>query len=246
MGRGRYTRKRRTSGQSLADERVAQLARALGRSLRDARLAARRTQREAAMDAGIAQSTWSAMERALAATLSLRVWMRATHAVGADLHAYLDQVSAAQRPRDSVHLRHQELLASVASEGGWRVRPEAETGSGFADLVLARPGDAALIEIWDWVPDVGDAFRSWRRKREHLEASHVTEDDVRVSGLWVLRGTRRNRTLLRDHPALFRAQFPGSGAAWLGALSDPSRPMPLEPAILWVSVDGRRLWPARL
>jgi hypothetical protein len=235
---------------------VRQLAAALGRSLREARLAAGRSQRLAAADAGIAQSTWSVMERGLAANLSWRVWMRATHAVGADLHAYLDHASAAQRPRDSVHLRHQELVARIATRGGWKPRPEVETGSGFADLVLRRSGETAsetaseiaLIEVWDWLPDVGEAFRSWRRKLERLEATRQPRqpgDEARVSGAWVLRATRRNRTLLREHPALFRAQFPASGAAWLTALTVPSRPMPLEPAILWVSVDGTTVWPAR-
>jgi transcriptional regulator with XRE-family HTH domain len=251
MATGRFTRRRKTASQALADERALQLAIALGRALREARLAAGLGQARAAVQAGIAQSTWSAMERGRAASFSWVVWMRATHAFGADLHAYLERTSAAGRPRDSVHLRYQELVARLAARGRWTVQPEADTGNGFADLVLGRrsgtTSEKALIEVWDWLADVGDAFRSWRRKLERLEAQTQAQEERRwrLSGVWVLRATRRNRSLLREHPALFRAQFPGSGAAWLASLGDPTHAMPSETALLWASVTGDRFWSAR-
>ena len=255
MPPGRFTRRRRTASQALADERTAELAAAMGRALKEARLAGGFRQAQAAAAAGIAQSTWSAMERGRGASLSWRVWMRATHALGSDLHTYLERTSAASRPRDAVHLRHQELVAGMAASGGWTVRPEAESGSGFADLLLERTsatgvGEVCLVEVWDWLPDVGDAFRSWQRKLAHLEArvrAGANEDRAaRLGGAWVLRATSRNRALVRDHPALFRAQFPGDPGAWLTALVDSARPLPPAPVLVWVSVSGDRLWAARL
>ncbi|MEO6350453.1 MAG: hypothetical protein ABIP53_07360 [Candidatus Limnocylindrales bacterium] len=44
----------------------------------------------------------------------------------------------------------------------------------------------------------------------------------------------------------FHARFPGSGHAWLAALGEPTNPMPNDPALLWVTVRGDRLYPARM
>lgn len=107
---------------------------------------------------------------------------------------------------------------------------------------LARANALALVEIWDWFADVGDAFRSWDRKLERLTARH----DRGVSGCWAVRATRRNRELVAAHATLFAARFPGSGTAWLAALADPQHAMPERPAFLWVTVRGYRLFAARL
>jgi hypothetical protein len=183
------------------------------------------------------------MERGKAAGMSLRVWVRATDAVGADLHAYLERVSGAERPRDAAHLKHQELVASTAAEGGWHPMVEHGLGgAGVADLLLGRAEERALIEIWTWFADVGDAFRSWDRKLEAIGA----RAESAVSGCWAVRATSRNRELVTAHATLFAARFPGSGPAWIEALTNPARPMPDWPAMLWVAVGGDRLFAARL
>ena len=182
------------------------------------------------------------MERGHGSNVSLRVWVRASNAVDADLRVYLERASAAHQPRDAVHLRHQELVARTAQPGSWQ--PMAEQGlggAGVADLLLGRPGELALVEVWDWFADVGDAFRSWDRKLERLAA----RDDEQVSGCWAVRATRRNRALIRTHATLFTARFPGSGTAWLAAFADPQQPMPGQPALVWVSVSDDRLIAAR-
>jgi hypothetical protein len=175
--------------------------------------------------------------------MSLRVWVRSSKAVGADLRAYLERATGADAPRDAVHLRHQELLARTAASGGWQSRPEHRLGgAGVADLVVSRRDELALIEVWDWFADVGDAFRSWDRKLENLQA----QTDTRVSGCWIVRATQRNRQLIAAHRTMFGARFPGGGAAWLNALSARQCPMPATPALLWVTVGGQRLFAARL
>lgn len=247
MSTGRYSRRRRTPAQKRADDRADQLATFLGRGLRESRASQAATQRQASDEAGLAQATWSELERGQGANMSLRVWVRATQATDSDLRAYLERGSMATAPRDAVHLRHQELVARTARGGGWMTEPEAVLEAGgdrsqVADLLLRRSREAALVEIWDWLADVGAAFRSWDRKLGRLAAS---SDDA-VAGCWVLRATRRNRALVSEHPALFAARFHGSGTAWLAALHDPSRPMPTEPALLWVTVRADRLYPARL
>lgn len=237
----RYTRSRRTPRQVRADARADQLATFLGRALRNGRTAADATQAAMAEVAGISQSCWSDLERGAGASVSLRVRVRAASAVNSDLRAFLETVSATSPPRDAVHLRHQELVASIATRGGWKVTPEQRVaGSGVADLLLTREGRTALVEIWNWLADVGDAFRSWDRKIERLRST-----DPAASGCWAIRATRRNRQLVGDHRTLFAARFPGSAVAWLRAIESRSSPMPDPPTLLWVSVRGDRLIAAR-
>jgi transcriptional regulator with XRE-family HTH domain len=254
---GRNNRRATVAGP--ADRHSADLAGRLGAALRDRRRRARLTQSEAAARAGLSQSTWSDLENGRDARYTLATWDRAAHGVGTSLNAYLPETSAADQPRDAVQLRAQELVISTAISGGWHGLPEEqidrEAGkSRFADVLLARPrhqpSEIALIEIIDWFEDVGAPMRDWPRRVEAVErraiASMFGDQAVpRVSGCWLIRATRRNRELVADHANLFRNRFPGSGRAWLAALGDTAKQMPGEPGLLWVSVDGTRIWPMR-
>lgn len=251
----RRSRVRRSREQVAADERARTLAGALGRSVRDARHRKNRTQRAVAGAAAVAQSTVSELERGRGSCVSLRVWCRVARAAGTDLRAYLEATSAADGPRDAVHLRHQELIVRTAAHGGWMALPEApidadRSRSRAADVLLRRGQEHALIDVWDWFDDVGAAFRAWDRRISRVGAITISrapvsdEQPPRVCGCWVVRSTLRNRRLVADHGALFAARFPGSGSAWLAALST-SRSMPADPAILWVAVRGDRLWAVR-
>jgi transcriptional regulator with XRE-family HTH domain len=214
------------------------------------------SQRQAAEIAGISPSAWSYLEIKRAGRTTLATWNRAAVALGSGLKAYLAELSAADLPRDLVHLRHQELVIRTAKTGGWRALPEEpidrDVGkSRSADVLLQRPLEYALIDVWDWFDDVGAPARQWRRRLDAVEryaiARMVGDDPLpRVGGIWVVRATQRNRQLLRDHRNFFVALFPGSGAAWLAALTSRTAPMPAESALLWVTVKGDRLYPAHL
>ncbi len=146
----------------------------------------------------------------------------------------------------------------TAAGGGWRAQPERAIDldpgrSRAADVILARIHELALVDVFDWIDDGGEALRSWDRRLATVEARAIAlappDSDaatLHVSGLWVLRATRTNRRLVAEHRSLFQARFPSSGAAWLRALSDPKGPMPQAPALLWINVGGDRLYPARL
>jgi transcriptional regulator with XRE-family HTH domain len=242
-----------------ADRHAAELAGRLGRALKDARVLRGMTQARAAERAGLAQTTWSKLERDLDPRFTLATWDRAAHAVGTTLSAYLPQASSADQPRDAVHLRNQELALRKAKPGGWRGAPEQAldrdlTRSRHGDLVLSRHRAGAsewcLIEVVDWVSDVGESVRDFDRRLAALDrfaVARMRADAVpRSGGIWLLRATARNRRLVADHHEFFRGRFPGSGRAWLAALTDPAAPMPREPALLWVDVGGTRIFAARL
>ncbi|MGH2407960.1 MAG: helix-turn-helix domain-containing protein [Candidatus Limnocylindrales bacterium] len=250
-------RARRTPTQAAADRRADDVATYLGRALRDARRQTRKTQAEVASIAGVSPSLPSGMERGRGASVSLLVWTRVARAANSDLRAYLELATAADQPRDAVHLRAQELIVRTAEGGGWRAQPERAIDldparSRAADVVLTRRWELALVEIFDWIEDLGEAFRSWDRRIATVEARAIAlttpgadATELRVSGVWVLRATRANHRLVADHRSLFKARFPGSGTAWLRALTDEAAPMPPDPALLWITVTGDRLHAAR-
>lgn len=254
MGR-RKRDSRRTAPQAAADRAADDLARELGKALRLARQQRGLTQAAAAQLAGMTQSTWSYLELGGDGRGTFATWNRAAMAVGGRLRGYLQEVSAASLPRDSVHLRGQELVLRISAGGGWHGLPEVPLGrdartSRMGDVVLRRHYEYALVELIDFFPDVGAAGRDWPRRLEALERYAIARmgDDVvpRVSGLWIVRATRRNRQLVNDHRHFFRALLPGSSVAWLAALKDRDAPMPGEAGLAWVSVPGDRLFPARL
>lgn len=150
---------------------------------------------------------------------------------------------------------------TTAKPGGWRPLPEEQLdrearSSRWIDVLLERrhphaPTEYCSCEIWDWMADVGGSVRDFSRRLDGLDrygVAHMHGDDPLplASGFWLLRATRRNRQLVAEHRNFFHARFPGSGRAWLAALTDAAAPMPTEPALLWVSVDGRRVFASRL
>ena len=182
-------------------------------------------------------------------------------AVGQQLAAFLEDVPGTDRPRDYEHLKRQQLIIELAGRGGWLAIPElaidpAWTHSRSVDVLLERPStrEAIVVEVWDFFDDVGAAVRGLDGKVGALSQRHATaeaaagtpESTWHVRGCFVVRGTRRNRTLIDEFGAIFRTRFPGSGDVWLAALVEPERPLPPHDGLLWTDVAGTRLIPARL
>jgi transcriptional regulator with XRE-family HTH domain len=256
---GRRKPVKRTPLQVAADDASAGVSRKLGQMIRDGRTRLRLTQDRAAQIAGIARSEWSNLERGKKVA-TVPIWSRAAQAVGGKLRAYIEETSAATAPRDAVHLRNQELVLRTSRTGGWRGVPEQAldadlTRSRHGDVVLSRQRaelpEWCLIEVIDWVADAGESVRDFDRRLAALDRHAVArmkpgQDVPRSSGFWLLRATRRNRELVDEHRHFFRGRFPGSGRAWLAALTSEDAPMPSAPALLWVDVKGTRIFVARL
>ncbi|HYU50378.1 MAG TPA: hypothetical protein VEO91_10685, partial [Candidatus Limnocylindria bacterium] len=102
------------------------------------------------------------------------------------------------------------------------------------------------VEIWDWFADVGDAMRGLDDEIAAIRRTLApgADGDIeawRVGGLWVVRGTHRNRGLVRELRDVFESKFSGSAAGWLAALEDPATAMPSSSGFLWTDVKGTRL-----
>lgn len=251
----RRTSGRRSTLQVKADDASVELAKKLGKMLLGGRAGQRLTQAAAAKLAGISRSEWSELERGKTIA-TLPIVNRAAFAVGGSLDAWIKGTSAATLPRDAAHLKAQELIIREAKRGDWRALPEemidreAKT-SRAADVLLTRarpdtPREYALWDVRDWVDDVGAAVRDFARRVDALDryaVAHMAGDEALpvTGGCFVLRATKRNSDLVRDHQNFFAARFPGSGDAWIAALTSAAATTPNQPAVVWVAVNGEDL-----
>lgn len=260
---GRRKLDRRTPLQAGADRAASALAQKLGLMLKDGRRRMSLTQEQASGRAGMSRGRWGDLETGRDAGGPLATWSRAAFAVGGSLDAWIKQTSAAGQPKDAVHLRHQELIIRLGVTGSWGALPEelidrdART-SRAADVLLHRISqrdgvdEYAFWDVWDWFEDVGGPVRDFGRRMEAVDRYAVARmrgNDARlprIGGCFVVRATTRNRELIRDHRHFFEARFPGSSHQWLTALTNPGTEMPRQPALIWVAVNGDRLFPSRL
>ena len=237
--------------------RARYLAARLGVALREARLAVGMTQAQVALAAGVSQGWISELERGQGATGSIESWASIAAAVDDELAAFLQHAAAADRPRDHEHLRRQHLVVERAQAGGWLALPEAPIDldrlrSRSVDVLLTRAvrREAVVVEIWNFIADGGAAMRGLDAKvaalERHLNVGRAAAESWRVGGLWVVRGTRRNRDTVAEFRAVFAAKFPGSGHAWLSAMDACEHPMPEGHGFIWTDVKGSVLTAARL
>ena len=248
---------RRATRASVAGRRRATLLAArLGAALREARLAAHLSQLELAARSGVSQPAISALELGRGGATSLERWASVFASLGLQLAVYAEGVSNADKPRDYEHLKRQQLIVIVAASGGWTPMVEALVDraprpSRSIDVLLARGTklEAIVVEVWDWLDDLGAAFRGIDHKVASLSSQLAARPggagEWHVGGLWVVRGTRRNRELAAEFRHLFASRFPASAAEWSRALTDPAVPMPRVAGMLWTDVKGERLLAVR-
>lgn len=181
----------------------------------------------------------------------LDTWCAAAAAVGQQVAAFLERMPGAHLPRDIEHLRRQDLVIRESVPGGWHALPEAllpddtpHPRSIDVHLVRERRREIAVVEIWDLIADGGAAMRGLEGKVHSVRQRMGPAWNVQ--GLLLVRGTRRNRELVRELGHLFAARYPASSDAWLRALRDPAAPLPQGGGYAWTDVRGERLIAARL
>lgn len=253
-------RRRRRMGQRRAAgrARASELSLRLGRGLKEERNHQGATQQFIADRAGVTQSWISRMERGRGGSASLETWASVAAALDLQLVAFLEGVPGAERPRDYQHLKRQELVIGTARRGGWISHPELQLDpdsprSRSVDVALLRPvrQEAAVVEIWDFFDDIGAAKRSLDGKVASVERMLITGrglgqgEPYRVRGLWVVRGTIRNRRLVSEFATLFAAAFPARPEEWLRCLGDPGTAMPRSDGMIWSDTAATRLLAGR-
>ena len=230
--------------------RAEAVARRTGIGLKEARLAQGLRQADVANAAGITQPYYSRIERGLELGAALETLCACAAALNVQLAAFVEAMPGASLPRDIEHLRRQNMIVSTSAAGGWTAIPEAAVDGGrwsrSIDVLLGRASrrEAAVVEIWDLLLDGGEAMRGLESKVQALRGRLGA--NWRVQGLLVVRGTHRNRALVRELGPLFAARYPASSAEWLKALSDPTTSMPSASGFAWTDIDGTRLVAARL
>ena len=227
------------------------LAERIGRALREARLGSGLRQVDIATRASISQSFYSRIERGRGGTASLEVLAACALACDAQLAAFVEALPGASLPRDIEHIRRQEAVVVLAAAGGWRARPERPIDptaprSRSIDVFLERPErhEVAVVEIVDLVTDAGDAMRGHADKVSAIRREMGPE--WRVAGLLVVRGTSRNRALIRGLSSVFAARYPATAGAWLKALAHQDSAMPRSDGFLWTGATSPELRSARL
>ena len=227
------------------------LAERIGRSLLDARTGSGLLQREVAERAGISQSFYSRIELGRGSRASLETLAACALACDAQLAAFLEALPGASLPRDIEHVRRQQAVIALAAKGALAGdaraadRPEAQR-SRSVDVLLERAvaREIAVVEIVDLITDAGATFRG------HADKVNALRREVgpgwTVAGLLVVRGTVRNRNLVRELRTVIDARYPASSVAWLAALRSPDRPMPKADGMAWTGARTPELRPARL
>ena len=201
----------------------------LGRSPpHSAAMSARRERRDSFTQAalgervGLSQSEISHLERGNGARTPLETWVAIEIALGRPLAVGFSRDVVDPAPRDAGHLIAQELILRLAAATGrpahfeLTTRPDNPSRSvdvGEVDLVNRV---MILLEIWNRLDDIGAAARSSDRKTAEAATLMLAPGSpLRVASCWVLVDTAANREIVRRYPAILRARFPGSSAAWV-------------------------------
>ena len=232
-------RKRRTA-QVIGRLEALAIAANLARDARATRRRRKLTQAALGALVGLSQAEVSRLERGNGAGASIDTWVAIGIALARPVAIGFSR-DTVQPLNDAGHLDAQELVARLTAVAGWQVEFEARDrlggSGGSTDLRLRRDGVTVLTEIWNRFDDLGAAVRSSDRKLAGAP------DGARL--LWLLVDTGANHAIVRRYPAIFRARFPGSSAAWVRALTSGAPP-PTEPGIAWIDVRSGRLRPLRL
>ena len=205
------------------------------------------TQQQLADRAGIGRSVVGRIERG-EGPIDIETLERIGLAFGAPL-----RLEFGRDPRtdvaDAAHLAIQELVLRHGRATGYigsfelPTRPAEPWRS--IDVVIASEARHRMIcvECWNTIGDIGAAARASARKAAELEQLAVGRwgEDAKGGLVWVVRSTRRNRSLVERYPEVFASKFPGSSRLWVEALTE-GKAIPAEPGLVWSNLDATRLF----
>lgn len=197
---------RRTFGR-LKGERLAQ---GLTTEWRELRLGAGVSQSAVSLSVGISRSAYARMERGESAEIGLVRAAVVTAVLGGDLSV---KVYPAGPPiRDAAHVSLLETFDTRVG-GLWRVTHESPIGQGGDGRAWDRRLDGPVsigVEAEVAIRDLQALERRMQRKKQDSGVTRM---------LLVLRGTRRNRDIVRELLPSLRATFPLASREVLQALA---------------------------
>ena len=219
----------------------------VGRDVRSMRLTRRWTQEELGERAGIGRMMVARIEAGTAA-LDAEVLERIGAAFGVPVLLGFGRDPLDDVP-DAGHLAMQELALRLGRRAGFEKQFELPTKPQnprySADCALAddRRKVAILEECWNSFGDIGAAARSSSRKAAELGelVAHRWGEEGRVSSVWIVRDTARNRSIVARYPEVFRSRFPGFSAAWVRALTAGGA-VPTEAGLVWCDLKATRIF----
>jgi transcriptional regulator with XRE-family HTH domain len=241
--------RRRTSLAVQARRALQPLLTSEGQKVRRARHRRRWTQPDLARRTGVSASTISALERGDGASLSLELWQQVCLALDLPLRVEIGR-DRMEEPVDAGHLRIQELALRLGRSTGRRrtfelaTKPEDPSRSTDVGLIDDVAQLLLQIECVNTFGNVNASIRSSDRKRAEANALAIargTGHPYAVRTCWIVRATKRNRTLIASYPDLFANRFPGSSRGWVDALTKGTAAPP-EPGLVWCDVGATRLF----
>jgi transcriptional regulator with XRE-family HTH domain len=214
----------------------------LGARARRARLAAHRTQRDVAMEAGVSQSSVSRIELGRGANVPLATWERVAAAVGLEFDAVFRP--ALERPDHAIQMRCHRMVADLAGQGAWSAWTiSTPDDPAHTETILERQErhEVAIVRAWDVLGDVETAIEDVKRR---LDQERRTRGDAwRVNGAVVVAATGENRRRLTETGLPVARAFSLRGDDWLAALGRFRVPMPDELGMIWTDERMERLRP---
>jgi transcriptional regulator with XRE-family HTH domain len=199
-----------------AESRGQQLARQVGRDIREARLAAGVSQTDVARAAAISQSRISRIERGIGRGATLVELSRVASLVG--LKLWIQCFPVFDRLRDEAQVRLLDRFSSrFAPIVVWRTEaPMPIPGDLRAvDGLATIPGCRVAVEAWMRLSDLQAQARAAELKRRDLGADRL---------VILLADTPHNRRMLRASEVAIRHSFPLGTRAIMAALADGRDP----------------------
>jgi transcriptional regulator with XRE-family HTH domain len=237
-------RRSRTHAQVAGSREAAAIAATLGGVVREARRARRWTLAMLARKAGISTTRLSELERGLGTRAPLEIWIALGIALERPLAvAFSRPLTSPTGTSDAAHLQIQEhilrLARATGRPGTFELPTRPADPARSTDVGIRDPANGAriLVECWNTFDDLGAAVRATRRKEQEAAA---TWPEDRIATVWVVRDTAANRALMARYPHIVASAFPGSGRAWVRALTVGGFP-PSEPGIVWFDAASDRL-----
>lgn len=200
---------------------------------------------------GLGPTRIGQIERGDGAGVSLEVWFALGQALGIPLRVEYGR-DAAEDPSDAGHLAIQELALRLGRETGRGRTFELPTRPANPSLsvdVCVTDGEQRVLiieECWNSFGSINASVRSTRRKIAEAEQLAVAiggdQGPYRVTAVWVVRDTRRNRGILGHYPEVFASSFTGSSRQWVAALARRGTEPPHELGLVWCDLRATRLF----